>query len=297
MDSLYLKQAARGKLQGFYMSAVFGAVLYYIPSYIILLLNTLMATMGTGFELISILISTVLIFCVVEVLMVGYMRSLLRINDGAEKYDVNVVLSPYQMNFKNTLKIVFCKKIYLWGWELLIFLPFLILAGVMAFTSSTESMSELIQMSMQLIQSRTEQMAVNFYNLINDKFSYLLFAMPLASVMSVLLCIPYIRKNYEYQMIPMLIAENPDISRKDAFLRTKEIMKGHKLRFFSLQLSFFWLIPLAAFALELTQSQVAYYLADALIMPYIYMAYLQFYICRTRVQTDDVPQTDNLQND
>ena len=279
------------------MSAVFGAVLYYIPSYIILLLNTLMATMGTGFELISILISTVLIFCVVEVLMVGYMRSLLRINDGAEKYDVNVVLSPYQMNFKNTLKIVFCKKIYLWGWELLIFLPFLVLAGVMAFTSSTESMSELIQMSMQLMQSRTEQMAINFYNLINDKFSYLLFAMPLASVMSVLLCIPYIRKNYEYQMIPMLIAENPDISRKDAFLRTKEIMKGHKLRFFSLQLSFFWLIPLAAFALELTQSQVAYYLADALIMPYIYMAYLQFYICRTRVQTDDVPQTDNLQND
>ena len=279
------------------MSAVFGAVLYYIPSYIILLLNTLMATMGTGFELISILISTVLIFCVVEVLMVGYMRSLLRINDGAEKYDVNVVLSPYQMNFKNTLKIVFCKKIYLWGWELLIFLPFLILAGVMAFTSSTESMSELIQMSMQLMQSRTEQMAINFYNLINDKFSYLLFAMPLASVMSVLLCIPYIRKNYEYQMIPMLIAENPDISRKDAFLRTKEIMKGHKLRFFSLQLSFFWLIPLAAFALELTQSQVAYYLADALIMPYIYMAYLQFYIFRTRVQTDDAPQTDNLQND
>ena len=253
--------------------------------------------MGTGFELISILISTVLIFCVVEVLMVGYMRSLLRINDGAEKYDVNVVLSPYQMNFKNTLKIVFCKKIYLWGWELLIFLPFLILAGVMAFTSSTESMSELIQMSMQLMQSRTEQMAINFYNLINDKFSYLLFAMPLASVMSVLLCIPYIRKNYEYQMIPMLIAENPDISRKDAFLRTKEIMKGHKLRFFSLQLSFFWLILLAAFALELTQSQVAYYLVNALIMPYMYMTYLQFYISRTRVQTDDVPQTDNLQND
>jgi uncharacterized membrane protein len=301
VDSLYLKQAAREKLQGFYMSAVFGAVLYYIPVYIISLIITLTETVAKGYELISILISTVLSLCVVEVLMVGFMRSLLKINDGAEKYDANVVLSPYQKNFKNTLKIMFCKEIYLWGWEMLPVLPFLFLAGVMAFTATTEQISQLITMSIQLFTSVSDVMVMNIYNFMVENFSYVFVLAPVAWIASLILCIPAIRKNYEYQMIPILLAENPDISRKDAFARTKEIMKGYKLRFFSLQLSFFWLMLLGAFVAGLTESSVAYYLVNALIMPYVYMAYLQFYIFRTRLQTGDIPECgteqDILKND
>ena len=301
MDSLYLKQTAREKLQGFYMSAVFGAVLYYIPVYIISLINTLMIAKGMGQGLMASVIGTVLNLLVVDVLMVGFMRSLLKINDGAEKYDANVVLSPYQKNFKNTLKIVFCKGIYLWGWEMLPILPFLFLAGVMAFTATTEQISQLITMSIQLFTSSSEEMVMNIYDFMVENFSYVFVLAPVAWIAALILCIPAIRKNYEYQMIPMLLAENPDISRKDAFARTKDIMKGHKLRFFSLQLSFFWLMLFAAFVVGLTESTVAYCLVNALIMPYMYMAYLQFYIFRTRLQTGDIPEPgteqDILKND
>ena len=47
-------------------------------------------------------------------------------------------------------------------------------------------------------------------------------------------------KHYEYFMIPYILAENPNIKRKDAFKLSKEIMYGYKWKLFKLDLS---LIP------------------------------------------------------
>lgn len=44
-------------------------------------------------------------------------------------------------------------------------------------------------------------------------------------------------KYYEYAPIPYILAENPNISRKDAFKLAKEMMKGHKFELFKLELS------------------------------------------------------------
>ncbi len=44
-------------------------------------------------------------------------------------------------------------------------------------------------------------------------------------------------KYYEYRMIPYILAENPDLSRKDAFRLSKELTNGHKLEMFRLDLS------------------------------------------------------------
>ncbi|MGN1051327.1 MAG: DUF975 family protein, partial [Acutalibacteraceae bacterium] len=44
-------------------------------------------------------------------------------------------------------------------------------------------------------------------------------------------------KHYEYKMIPYIIAENPNIKRKDAFLLSKEMMKGNKFGAFKLDLT------------------------------------------------------------
>ncbi len=46
-------------------------------------------------------------------------------------------------------------------------------------------------------------------------------------------------KTYEYRMIPYLLAENPNIKRKEAFKLSKQMMKGNKWRAFVLDISFF----------------------------------------------------------
>ncbi len=55
---------------------------------------------------------------------------------------------------------------------------------------------------------------------------------------SLLLIIPGIVKSYEYRMIPYLLAENPDMSREDAFATSKAMMDGQKWKTFILDLSF-----------------------------------------------------------
>ena len=50
-------------------------------------------------------------------------------------------------------------------------------------------------------------------------------------------------KYYEYSMITYILAENPNISRKDAFRISKELMKGHKWELFKIDLSMIgWVI-------------------------------------------------------
>lgn len=52
-------------------------------------------------------------------------------------------------------------------------------------------------------------------------------------------------KTYEYEMIPYILAENPEIERKKAFKLSKEMMKGNKWRSFVIDLSFYpWIIAI-----------------------------------------------------
>ncbi len=55
---------------------------------------------------------------------------------------------------------------------------------------------------------------------------------------TLLLIIPGIIKGYEYHMIPYLLAEDPSLSKEDAFRLTKEMMDGDKWNTFVLGLSF-----------------------------------------------------------
>ena len=58
------------------------------------------------------------------------------------------------------------------------------------------------------------------------------------SLWSLLFLIPGIVKSYEYQMIPYLLAEYPDMPREDAFAVSRYMMNGNKFRSFVLDLSF-----------------------------------------------------------
>ena len=55
---------------------------------------------------------------------------------------------------------------------------------------------------------------------------------------SLLFIVPGIIKMYEYRMIPYILAEHPDIDQKNAFMVSKNMMNGHKMELFILDLSF-----------------------------------------------------------
>ena len=79
----------------------------------------------------------------------------------------------------------------------------------------------------------------NYGNIVGTMFFYGLFIF----LWSMLFIIPGIVKSYEYRMIPYLLAENPDITREEAFAESKRIMTGQKWNAFVYDLSFIgWLI-------------------------------------------------------
>ncbi len=65
---------------------------------------------------------------------------------------------------------------------------------------------------------------------------------------SLLFIIPGIIKRYEYRMIPYILAERPDLERKEVFNLSRELTYGHKFDIFILDLSFIgWKIVAALF--------------------------------------------------
>ncbi len=55
-----------------------------------------------------------------------------------------------------------------------------------------------------------------------------------------LFIVPGIVKSYEYFMVPYLLAENPNLTKEQAFAMSKQMMTGQKWDTFVLHLSFFW---------------------------------------------------------
>lgn len=64
---------------------------------------------------------------------------------------------------------------------------------------------------------------------------------------SLLFVIPGIVKSYEYKMVPYILAENPGMDRKTAFMISKRMMDGQKMDTFILDLSFIGWHLLSAF--------------------------------------------------
>ena len=58
------------------------------------------------------------------------------------------------------------------------------------------------------------------------------------SLWTILLIVPGVIKSYEYRMINYILAENPDMSWKEVFAKSKEMMNGQKMNAFVLDLSF-----------------------------------------------------------
>lgn len=85
---------------------------------------------------------------------------------------------------------------------------------------------------------------------------------------TLLLVIPGLIKSYAYAMTPFIMAENPDMTAREAITMSKQMMRGHKWELFCMSLSFIGWVLLSC----LTMGIGFFFLA-----PYINAAYAAFY--------------------
>lgn len=126
------------------------------------------------------------------------------------------------------------------------------------------------------IDSRKKQTAVStIFSIFKDKscmnvaITMLLKEIYIA-LWSLLFVIPGLVKNYEYYFIPYILAEHPDMSRREAFQLSREMTSGYKWDIFVFELSFlFWHIG-ALFTFGLLYIYLA---------PYQHAAFTELYEC------------------
>lgn len=85
---------------------------------------------------------------------------------------------------------------------------------------------------------------------------------------TLLLIIPGIVKSFAYSMAYYVLAENPELTAREALNKSKEIMNGHKMELFILQLSFIGWAILGA---------LTFGIGFIWIMPYISATTANFY--------------------
>ena len=87
---------------------------------------------------------------------------------------------------------------------------------------------------------------------------------------TLLFIVPGIIKGYEYRMIPYILAENPEISSREAFDMSRQMMDGNKWAAFVLDLSFLGWMILSVFTCGI--------LAIFYVNPYVSMTGAELYV-------------------
>lgn len=289
--SAYYKLNARNKLKGNYGPALIASLIFLIPSYVMSLKNYLFIDTADPLtaNILSTVIDAVISVFVISILNVGYYRFLLRmkqaddptVNPETKKYDLNLIVSGFTMNYANTLKITFLMNLYLVFWFLLALVPAMLFIGVMAFlASSTEVISTLFSLIQQFGVSPSADMVNTLSSYITENCPYIPVIFTFVFLLTIAGFIPLIMKYFEYAAIPMILADDPDISIQRAFKRSKNIMNGFRARYFFIQLSFLHFVFIAALVMIVSQSMLIYYVAIAFLQPYITTTLLSFYMER-----------------
>lgn len=81
-----------------------------------------------------------------------------------------------------------------------------------------------------------------------------------------------VTKSYYYQLAYIVAAENPDITSKDAVLKSEELMQGNRAKLFYLQLSFIGWSILVAFTFGIGMLWLTPYIQFAIIAFYKYVS-------------------------
>jgi uncharacterized membrane protein len=84
-----------------------------------------------------------------------------------------------------------------------------------------------------------------------------------------LFIIPGVIKSFEYAIIPYILADDAEISSKDAFKKAKQMMNGNKWRLFKLEFSFIGWTLLCVLTLGI---------GTFFLIPYVNAAAAEFYV-------------------
>lgn len=85
---------------------------------------------------------------------------------------------------------------------------------------------------------RLNELSYGFQNNYSNIVIVMLVRGVLIALWSLLLIIPGVIKRYSYQLVPYLLAENPDMPYKEALETSAAMMDGYKMEAFKLDLSF-----------------------------------------------------------
>ncbi len=88
-------------------------------------------------------------------------------------------------------------------------------------------------------KAEVKEVAYAFDNNYKNVIKILFFRDIKIFLWTLLFIVPGIVKRYEYMMIPYLLAENPNLTKEEAFRLSRQMMSGQKLETFVLDWSFF----------------------------------------------------------
>ena len=166
---------------------------------------------------VLIVLAVVFVISIVAALLKAFVFNPLQV--GCQAYFCDGLYNPnpslndlgkgFKPNYKNVIKTMFFRDLYLFLWALISVIPVAITA-VIAVVLTMSSVNE----------------------------AWIGVVIVLMVLVMIPCMIPSIIKTYEYMLIPYIMAENPNMPTKDAFALTKHMMMGDKFNAWVLQLSF-----------------------------------------------------------
>lgn len=311
MKSKDLRRKAIEKLRGAYLKTVLGQLICYIPTYICVVLvgfltfiaysyvvgefpqleniekllfsayavdtiDSASVIFASLYSIIAMAVVSLFSIFVIDILTVGYVGSLLDLDrepQEGKKYNINTIFLGFSKHYGSIFKTMFVRRLYtfLWGMIIAICSLPLMIGGIGAAYMVAVDATEI-----EIINSFSDRYII---------WMIVSFILTIAS--SVLYCV----KVYRYEMIPMILAENPDIKTRDAFKKTKEIMVGYRWRYFIVQLYFIVLALLVSIITGITGIGILSYIGTLAIAPYMNMTFVQFYLSRTKaeIKENEIP--------
>ena len=140
----------------------------------------------------------------------------------------------------------------------ILILPILASSGTLSFWALVKNVYRVIARRVVLEARIYEKVPINRFTFLLRirkwmKVSWTLLVYSFYYFLWSLTIVGYFIKRYEYFLVPFILAENPDLSAKEAISLSRKMMDGHKWEAFLLELSFIGYDILGVFTLGLTQ--------------------------------------------
>ena len=163
-----------------------------------------------------------------------------------------------------------------WGTAILVFIVYGLINSALSATGIGAFAAGLLNVGLSafFLTIIREQKAgfENFFNgiteFIGTKFVSMLLVQLYTMLWSLLFYIPGIVKSYSYAMTPYILLDKPELSATEAITESRNMMNGHKMELFLLDLSFIGWILLSI----LTCGLLLFY-----VVPYMQAARAEFY--------------------